>query len=83
VIECKEAEKDWHPMQQSFKAIKHYIEAFAEPTDLVIDTHGGGFTAAVAGLLTKRRYIGCDVDAEAVQNGQLRLREAAHEHGLP
>lgn len=81
-IECREAEKDWHPMQQPLKAIKHYVEMFTDPYDLVIDTHGGGFTAAVACLLTKRKYLGCDVDAQAVENGRLRIREAAHENGL-
>jgi len=80
-IECKEAEKDWHPMQQPLKAVKHYVEMFTEPHDLVIDTHGGGFTTAVACLLTKRKYVGCDVDAKAIENGELRLREAAHENG--
>ena len=65
-IPCQDIEKDWHPMQQPLKAIKHYIEAFTDPHDLVIETHGGGFTTALACLLTKRRYIGCDVDAGCV-----------------
>jgi hypothetical protein len=81
-LECRGAEKDWHPMQQPLKAIKHYIEAFTDPHDLVVETHGGGFTTALACLLTKRRYVGCDVDAGCVEDGELRLREAAHENGL-
>jgi 16S rRNA G966 N2-methylase RsmD len=81
-LECREVEKDWHLMQQPLKAIKHYVEMFTDPHDLVIDTHGGGFTTAVACLLTKRRYVGCDVDGSCVEAGELRLREAAHENGL-
>jgi DNA modification methylase len=62
--------------------IRHYVEMFTDPHDLVIETHGGAFTTAVACLLTKRRYIGCDVDSECVKNGHLRLREIVHEQRL-
>ena len=82
VIECREVEKDWDDWQQPLKAIRHWVEMLTEPHDLVIDTHGGAFTTAVACLLSKRRYVGCDVSAKQIEKGTLRLREVAHELGL-
>ena len=82
VIECREVEKEWDDWQQPLKAIRHYVEMLTDPHDLVIETHGGAFTTAVACLLLKRWYIGCDVSAGQVEKGQLRLREVAHENGL-
>ena len=74
-------EKDFHEWQQSIEEFMHFVEAFSEPGELVVDPFGGGFTTAAACHRLGRRCLTCDIDAEAVQRGLERLaqeRQAEH-----
>lgn len=67
-------EKQWHDWQQPLSEAELLIRSFSSSGDLVVDTCGGGFTTAVASRNLNRRYIGCDIENECVQNGHRRLQ---------
>ncbi|QDT24443.1 DNA methyltransferase [Gimesia chilikensis] len=71
-IESKE--KDWHDWQQPLTEAEFLIRSFSSAGDFVVDTCSGGFTTAVASRNLNRRFIGCDIDEECVQNGHRRLQ---------
>jgi len=83
-VDClkpRNRQKEWHPMQQPLEDIITLVEHFTRPGDLVVDLCGGAFTGAIACYHAKRRYLGCDIDSQAVKDGQLRLRKFVHEAG--
>jgi site-specific DNA-methyltransferase (adenine-specific) len=67
--------KRWHKWEQPLSESERLVRAFTKPGDLVLDPCGGGFTVAIACYRTGRRFIGCDIDGECVQNGHQRLAE--------
>ncbi len=79
VLRVQSREKDWHPWQQVLEEVKLLVGYFSKPGDLVCDPCGGSFTTALACRDLGRRFIGCDVDREAVLKGQERLALAEGE----
>ncbi len=71
-------EKEWHPWQQPLEEVERLVSYFSLPGELVIDPCGGGFTTAVAGRNLGRRFVGCDVDKQAVLAGQERLAASSN-----
>ncbi|QDU50511.1 DNA methyltransferase [Gimesia panareensis] len=67
-------EKQWHDWQQPLSEAELLIRSFSSSGDLVVDPCSGGFTTAVASRNLNRRFIGCDIDEECVQNGHRRLQ---------
>jgi ParB family chromosome partitioning protein len=65
-----------HPWQKDVTALQEVIEAFANPGDLVFDPFLGSGTTGVAALQAGRRFIGCDVDGDAVTLASSRLAGA-------
>lgn len=68
-------DKQWHPWQQPLVEVERLVRYFSDPGDLVLDPCGGSFTTAVACLKQHRRFLGCDVDADAIGKGRQRLAE--------
>jgi ParB-like chromosome segregation protein Spo0J len=66
-------QKEWHEHQQPLEEVERLIRYFSQPGDRVVDTCGGGFTAAVGCRKLGRRCIACDSDEAAVIRGQDRL----------
>jgi predicted methyltransferase len=64
----------WHPHQRPLANVRHYIEAFSEPTDTVIDPFLGAGTTAVACAQLGRNFVGCDLHPENVESTLERLR---------
>jgi site-specific DNA-methyltransferase (adenine-specific) len=80
VLQGNGKEKDFHAWQQNIEEAMHFIRAFSQPGDLVVDPFGGGFTTAAACHRLGRRCLTCDVDAEAVQRGSQRLADERDSH---
>ena len=51
----------WHRYQRPLANVRHYVEAFTEPGDLVVDPFLGSGSTAVACAQTGRSFVGCDV----------------------
>jgi site-specific DNA-methyltransferase (adenine-specific) len=66
-------DKKWHHWGQDVEGFASLIEQFTSPGDLVVDPFLGGGTTAIAARETGRRFVGCDVDADAVATSRERL----------
>jgi site-specific DNA-methyltransferase (adenine-specific) len=70
-------DKRFHEWGQSESGMLRLVEAFTQPGDLVFDPFLGAGTTGLACLLTKRRFIGSDIDARSVDLARGRLVEAS------
>lgn len=52
------------------KDVADVIWTFTKPGELVVDLTGGSFSAAIACWFLRRRYVGCDIDRNAVHAGR-------------
>ena len=66
-------DKAHHYWGQNENGIAALVEAFTKPGDLVIDPFLGGGTTAVVCKALGRRFVGCDIDAAAVDATRQRL----------
>lgn len=66
-------EKGEHEWQQSEAEAAYWISELSKPDDLVVDPFLGGGTTAVVCRDLGRRFVGCDVSEQAVQNARERL----------
>jgi hypothetical protein len=71
-----EPEKDTHAWQQGRKEAAYYIEALTVPQELIFDPCCGGGTTAIAAYQTGRRWLTCDIDADAVVLARQRLHDS-------
>jgi site-specific DNA-methyltransferase (adenine-specific) len=69
-------EKESHEWQQSLGEVEQLVSYFSKPGDLIVDPCGGSFTSAEACRKMGRRFVGCDIDAEAVNKGHARLAKS-------
>ncbi len=75
MVESEVRGRRWHPFQRPLANVMHYVEAFTRPGDLVVDPFLGAGTTAVACLRLGRRFVGCDLDPEAVRATTSRIEE--------
>jgi ParB family chromosome partitioning protein len=69
-------QKELHHWQQSLDGFTEIVQRFTEPGDLVVDPFLGSGTTALACLQLGRRFIGCDLDADAVAIARRRVQHA-------
>jgi len=67
--------KRWHPWQQSVSGFAQLVRFYTRPGDLVLDPFCGTGTTGVAAVTQGRRFIGIDVDPEALEVARQRLEE--------
>lgn len=68
-------DKEHHEWGQSVDGFERLVTSFSEAGELVCDPFLGAGTTAMAALSNARRFIGCDVDAAAVETARGRLPE--------
>lgn len=73
VLESSAQDKDHHEWGQSESGMGAIVKAFTKPGQLVVDPFLGAGTTAVVCQDLERRFVGCDVDAAAVQESLDRL----------
>lgn len=76
-IASEEPDKGFHEWGQSVDGFERLVTSFSEPGETICDPFLGGGTTAIAALSQARRFVGCDVDAVAVQTTAGRLERAA------
>lgn len=65
-----------HTTQKPLNLMRDLVAAFTEPGDLVLDSHAGSATTAVACRFLGRRFVGFERDPEVYRVGMLRLAAA-------
>ncbi len=68
-------DKRFHKWGQSESGIAELIEKFSEPGDVILDPFLGGGTTAVVALRLRRKFIGADIDKNAINTTEIRVRE--------
>lgn len=75
-VKSNHVEKTDHPCQYPVALIQRLIKALTEPDDIVIDPFIGSGTTAIAAILEKRNYLGCDNSTEFVDLANARCDQA-------
>jgi hypothetical protein len=75
VIRSEAPDRSLHHWGQNMGAFQQIVDTFTRPGQLVVDPFLGGGTTAAACALADRRFVGCDVDAEAVETSRTRLEQ--------
>lgn len=66
-------DKDHHEWGQSLDGFVRLVTSFTQPGEIVCDPFLGAGTTAVAALEQARRFVGCDIDANAIDKTRERL----------
>jgi hypothetical protein len=72
-ITSEAPDKTHHEWGQSLEGFEHLVKAFSKERDLVCDPFVGGGTTGLAALALNRDFVGCDLDADAVETTVRRL----------
>lgn len=75
VVRSAGDDKAHHSWGQSESGMADIVEHLTEPGDLVVDPFLGGGTTAIVCRDLGRRFVGCDIDAAAVDTTRKRLAE--------
>jgi hypothetical protein len=78
-LSTKRLGKSYHKWGQSLPFFQHLVQHFTEDNDLVCDPCMGGGTTGVASLSLQRRFLGIDVDADAMETTSARIRQCESE----
>jgi len=86
VFHNEAAEQYLHEWQKPLADVEHWLLSFSDPDDLVCDPMAGSGTVAAACNQTvhgRRRFVGCDIDRDAIRIAQQRLKQSASQVGTP
>ncbi|PZR93753.1 MAG: DNA methylase [Hyphomicrobiales bacterium] len=62
-----------HPTEKAVSILRPLIQAFSKPGDIVLDPFSGSGSTAVAAVLSGRRYIGIELEAQYCRHARTRL----------
>jgi site-specific DNA-methyltransferase (adenine-specific) len=68
-----------HPTQKPIQLLERIILASTKEGDLVLDPFSGSSTTGVACVMLKRKFVGCELEAEFIELSSKRLKEAINE----
>lgn len=63
----------WHPTQKPVKLLCYLIEKLTQENDIVCDPFMGSGSVGVACMMTKRRFIGVEIDDNYFKISQTRI----------
>jgi site-specific DNA-methyltransferase (adenine-specific) len=73
-------DKRFHKWGQSESGIADLVNKFTYPGQLILDPFVGGGTTGVVAVNMQRRFIGIDIDPEAIENTRQRLFDSSQEN---
>jgi site-specific DNA-methyltransferase (adenine-specific) len=82
MVEAPVEGERWHRFQRPLANVRHYLEAFTRPGDLVVDPYSGSGTTAVACALTGRSFVGSDIRTRNVETTLARVRRVRDGGGV-
>ncbi|MEN6546532.1 MAG: DNA methyltransferase [Armatimonadia bacterium] len=68
-----------HEWEQDVQGVARMVELFSYAGELIVDPFLCTGTTGVAALRLGRRFVGCDIDAEALVGARVRLHDASLE----
>ena len=82
IIKIHNSENRIHPTQKPIKLYKWLLENYTNENDLILDTHLGSGSIAIACHYMKRRLIGYEIDEEYYNAACKRFKEQAAQQTL-
>lgn len=79
VFKSDREDKIFHEWGQSLSGLSDLVERLSEPGQTVCDPFCGGGSTAIASLLLGRKFVGCDIDEEAVKIATARATRVCHD----
>src|ERR1700677_3382232 len=73
VIDMPYSGNKLHPTQKPVEPLAQLIRSFTLPGELVLDPFAGSGSSCAAALLTGRKYLGIELDAEYLKQASARL----------
>ena len=73
--DMKNKEVRIHPTQKPVALYKWLLENYTSEGDLILDTHLGSGSIAIACHYMKRNFVGYEIDQEYYENACKRLKE--------
>lgn len=70
-----------HPTQKPVQLLERIILASTAEGDLVFDPFSGSSTTGVASVMLKRKFVGCELEAEFIELSSKLLEMAIEERG--
>ena len=71
--DANDNDKRFHHWGQSESGMIRLVEMLSKPGQLICDPFAGGGATAIAAISSSRRFIGCDVDSNAVKTANDRV----------
>ena len=65
----------FHPTQKPVELYEWILNRFAQPGDIILDTHVGSASSLIACRNTGHKYIGYEIDPEYYQKAKKRLED--------
>jgi len=66
-----------HPTEKDVRVLKPVIQAFTQPGDVVLDPFSGSGSTSVAAALSRRRYVGIELEQQYCRLAEKRLAGVA------
>jgi len=79
---CNKNENKIHPTQKPIQLYKWILENYTEENDLILDTHLGSGSIAIACHYMKRKLIGYEIDKEYYDAACKRFKEQTSQQAL-
>ena len=75
-------EKIIHPCQKPISLYAWIFQNYAKPGQLILDTHGGSFSSAIAAHYAGLRFVGVELDTEYFDAAVKRFKQATRQMTL-
>ncbi len=75
LVECGRDDKNHHKWGKSVDEVRHLLEVFTQPGQLVVDGFVGGGATPIACEALKRRFIGTELDSGVAAAARARVAE--------
>ena len=76
-VKANHVEKTPHPCQFPVALVRRLVLALCPKAGIVLDPFAGSGTSAIAAILERRNFIGCDVEPKYLQIADARLKALA------
>ena len=72
----------FHPTQKPVELYNWILNNYAEPTDIILDTHVGSASSLIACYETGHKYVGFEIDEEYYTKAKQRLEAAENQMNI-
>jgi len=83
VVISEKQDKEFHDWGQPESGMYDLVTKFSDAGELILDPFSGAGTTGVVAIRAGRKFIGVDIDANAINTSKLRLVKASNDSKIP